>query len=429
MHVEITIASTDQLGRILLTWTPVQGTARLIDGPGQGQSVPVILRNAGAIGKLVFDVIRTHRGTATLNLSLPGDGSPVRFWVAGEFLKPSESFGDTILEVVDANTAAVLNSTPLMVRIRKNANKLTQAERDRFLDAFGTLNGQGSGRFTDFRLMHVAGTLGESHGNYGFLPWHRAYLLDLERELQAIKFEVTLPYWRFDEPAPSVFTTAFMGLPDPTGTLDFVDGHPFKQWVTLDELGILRDMDFEPDEKPPGLRTEVETIAFGNGAYKDFSVIVRDAANNVDPDRSGIEIDPHGFAHTSFTGFIQFPRSAPRDPLFFLLHGNVDRMWAKWQWFHKRSSDVDPNAYVQGNGLRIGHNLGDTMWPWNGPNPPPRPSGNPPGDTLAASALTSAPGPSPMVRAMIDYQGIGGGPHLGFDYDDVPFEMPDPAIG
>jgi len=25
---------------------------------------------------------------------------------------------------------------------------------------------------------------------------------------------------------------------------------------------------------------------------------------------------------------------------------------------------------------------------------------------------------------MLDYQAVNGGAHLGFDYDDVPFEMP-----
>jgi hypothetical protein len=29
---------------------------------------------------------------------------------------------------------------------------------------------------------------------------------------------------------------------------------------------------------------------------------------------------------------------------------------------------------------------------------------------------------------MIDYQAINGGAHLGFDYDDVPFEMPAPGV-
>ncbi len=255
MHVEISIASTDHDGRIFLTWTPVQATARLIDGPGAGSSVRAVLRNAGSSGKIAFDLMRSHRGTASLQLDLPGDGSPIRFWVAGEFQQPSLDFGDAVLEVVDAASSTPLGSTPLMVRIRKNAQTLSAGERDRFLAAFGIFNGQGSGRFSEFREMHVRSTLGESHGNWGFLPWHRSYLLDLERELQSIDARVTLPYWRFDEAAPRLFTPEFMGLSDSNDRVQFAPGHPFEQWRTEGQDGILRRMGFS-SINPPGLKTK-----------------------------------------------------------------------------------------------------------------------------------------------------------------------------
>jgi tyrosinase len=418
MHVEISVASTDRDGRIFLAWTPIEGTARLIDGPGAGQTVKVQLQNAGTVGKVVFDVLRSHQGTPILQLDLPGDGSPIRFWVAGEFQQPSEDFGDAVLEVIDAATSATLSSTPLMVRIRKDAMTLTDSERDRFLTAFGILNGQGTGRFTDFRDMHTQATLGESHGNWGFLPWHRSYLLDLERELQSIDATVALPYWRFDQPAPMLFTPAFMGLPNSLNTVQFTLTHPFNQWTTEGQLGILRGMRFPPNTNPPGLLSEQATIAFGNGRFIVFGQPFTGTQ------RTGLEANPHGLAHTSFgAGWIMNPATAPRDPVFFLLHGNVDRLWAKWQWYYKRTQDADPDAFYHGPPVAPGHNLGDTMWPWNGIRTPPRPS-TAPGGTLLASALTTAPGPSPAVRSMIDYQAVHGGAHLGFDYDDVPFEMP-----
>jgi hypothetical protein len=33
-----------------------------------------------------------------------------------------------------------------------------------------------------------------------------------------------------------------------------------------------------------------------------------------------------------------------------------------------------------------------------------------------------------MVGDMVDYQGVQGGPALGFDYDDVPFELHTPGL-
>jgi tyrosinase len=422
MRVEISIASTDRDGRVFLTWTPIQATARLIDGPGAGHTVRVLLQNAGSVGRIVFDLVRSHQGTSTLQLDMPGDGSPVRFWVAGEFQRPSTNFGDAVLEVVDAGTMAQLNSTPLMVRIRKDAQTLSSNERDRFLVALGILNGQGTGRFKDFRDMHVGPTLGESHGNWGFLPWHRSYLLDLERELQSVDATVALPYWRYDQPASQVFIREFMGFPNSNDRVLFIPGHPFEQWTTESHVGIVRRMGFPAANKPPGLMTEQSIIALGGGAFRVFGEPF------VGLPRGGIEYDPHGKAHTSFrAGWIISPPSAPRDPMFFLLHGNVDRLWAKWQWFYKRNKDADPDAYYHGPPVAPGHNVGDTMWPWNGVTGNPRPT-TAPGGPLAASALTSAPGPSPTVRSMIDYQAVNGGAHLGFDYDDVPFEMPASGI-
>jgi tyrosinase len=81
----------------------------------------------------------------------------------------------------------------------------------------------------------------------------------------------------------------------------------------------------------------------------------------------------------------------------------------------------DPKAFRNGN--RIGHRIDDTMWPWNGDSNLPRPQFAPPRKALVASPITPLPGPKPTVGSMIDYQGVIGGGHLGFDYDDVPFDI------
>lgn len=136
-----------------------------------------------------------------------------------------------------------------------------------------------------------------------------------------------------------------------------------------------------------------------------------------------MERNPHGSAHMSFSsGFIRRIETAARDPLFFMLHANVDRLWAKFQWVRKRTSPTDSRAFAPAVPNRVGHRLPDTMWPWNGVTGAPRPS-TAPGGRFAPSRSTTAPGTTPMVRAMLDYQALGGGPSLGFAYDDVPFEL------
>lgn len=410
MNVEIRIPGADALGRVFLGWTPVAATARLVNPVGTAP-VSITLRNAGTGGRLRFATTRTHLGTSTLALNLPIEGSPVRFFVAGEFGRPSASLGDAVMQARRTGTTIVLGTRRVTVRVRKNAQTLSAAERDRFVAAFATLNGGGAGRFRDFRDMHVSAATAEAHGNVGFLPWHRAYLLDLERELQAIDPSVALPYWRFDQPAPNLFTREFMGVSNAVGRVEFAPGHPFNTWRTDGALGISRAPLFSTGSAPAALLTEIQTLALGgaapNAAYANFDVM---------------EGNPHGSAHVRFSGFISAIPTAARDPLFFLLHANVDRLWAKWQWLHRRTSPADARAFAPAIPDRAGHRLPDTMWPWNGDSTPPRPS-TAPGGTFAPSRSTTVPGPNPVVRAMIDYQAVGAGPPLGFAYDDVPFEL------
>lgn len=411
MTVELLLPGADAMGRVFLTWTPIEAQARLVNPTGTA-AVKITLRNAGAGGRVRFATTRTHLGTPTLSLTLPLSGAPVRFFVGGEFGRPSLELGDAVIQARGAGSLGVLGSKPVTIRIRKDAQTLTPAERDRFLAALATLNGAGTGRFRDFRDMHVFAAINEAHGNVGFLPWHRAYLLDLERELQAIDPRVTMPYWRFDRPAPNLFTRPFLGVPNSAGRVQFSAGHPFEAWRTDGQLGIDRTPSFAPSAAPAGLRTETQTVALGgaspNATYASFDEM---------------EFNPHGDAHTSFAlGFIRSVATAARDPLFFMLHANVDRLWAKWQWIHKRTNPALARAFAPATGNRIGHRLGDTMWPWNGVTTPPRPS-TAPGGTFPPSPSTTAPGLKPTVRSMMDYQAVGGGAALGFAYDDVPFQV------
>jgi tyrosinase len=185
MNVQIDIKGADAQGRVFLTWTPVQATAKIVDGTGAGADI--VLRSTGTVGGVVFDTVRSDQGAASLELSLPGNGQPVSFWIAGEFQKPSSAYGDAVVQATDKTTGAVLGSKAVMVRIRKNAQTLPAAERDRFLAALGTLNARGQGAYRNFREMHVNATTREMHSNVGFLPWHRAYVLDLERALAGFR--------------------------------------------------------------------------------------------------------------------------------------------------------------------------------------------------------------------------------------------------
>ena len=73
---------------------------------------------------------------------------------------------------------------------------------------------------------------------------------------------------------------------------------------------------------------------------------------------------PHGAAHVWVGGFVGNAIIAPRDPVFWLIHANVDRLWSEWIDQHASAAGFQP--YLPLSGAVQGHNFNDTMWPWNG---------------------------------------------------------------
>ncbi|MFP5262937.1 MAG: tyrosinase family protein [Blastocatellia bacterium] len=417
MKVELEINNSVDPRAQFVSWAPSPCRIRVTDPSGAAgptANVQLTSVSAASAGAVVFRKGTTGAFSNSVTVSVPVTGASVPFFVAGKFGRPSVNNGDVRIEArVTPSTGSpqLVGSARLMVRVRKNADTLTPGERDRFLAALGRLNNQGLGRFKDFRDMHTTASDLQSHRAPGFLPWHRAYLLDLERELQAIDASVSLPYWRFDRAAPNLFTTDFIGVSGPNGTVQFSNTNPLQFWTTDNVLGVNRRPlnNWNPATQPaPIVINETQTLALGgsNNLYRLFR---------------GMEGNPHGQTHVSFGGSISVIGTAAKDPLFFLLHCNVDRLWAKWQRQNGRFDPAQAASYDSTPASRVGHNLPDTMWPWNGVTGGTRPP-TAPGGTLAASPCVSAPGPQPRVRDCLDYQGsVNAISGLGFDYDDVRF--------
>ena len=265
MKVELQINNSVDPRARFVSWAPSPCRIRVTDPSGATSPVvnlQIAGRSTASGGAVVFRRNTTGAFSDSLTVPVPISGASVPFFVAGRFGRPSVNNGDVTIEARIAATLA--GSMQVMVRIRKNANTLTPGERDRIVSAFAQLNNQGAGRFTDFRDMHTNVSSPQAHGAPGFLPWHRAYLLDLERELQAIDPSVSLPYWRFDQPAPNIFTREFLGVSNAIGTVQFSPTNPLQFWRTDGVQGINRRPFFNTAAAPPGLRTEAQTLALGN---------------------------------------------------------------------------------------------------------------------------------------------------------------------
>jgi len=391
-------------GNSYVGWTLSACSLRITNQPQPDRAFTLRNRDTSAGGQVIFRSSYTSAEQNTLLLTLPGDGSPVNFFIGGKFGSPSSDDQDGAISLVDSTNTVLLQRT-VMVRVRKNANNLTERERDRFLDAFSTLNAS-TAVYQIFLDSHNGPADPEIHRRNAFLPWHRAFMSSFERHLQVGFPSVTVPYWNFDQPSPNIFSPDFMGsTPNSVGRVTFSSTNPLRNWAIGGVTGVIRILSFNSTTSGAPVESETGTLALG-ADFDSFSFM---------------ENDPHDFAHNSIsTGPLRSQATATQDPLFFLLHSNIDRLWAKWQWLRNRFNASDSNSYSPGTGARIGDFVTDTMWPWNGATAPPRPP-TAPGGPLPQLAFPSKPPPVPTIADVIDYIGRTQGNSNNFDYDDVPF--------
>lgn len=460
-----------------VTWAPTFCRARLVT-PGAATTAVLTNDAPGSIpggGDVLFAANATPwpvNTTATLNtltLALPGDGSWVPFVIAGKHLSPSRNDKDTIIEAhLGTAAGATIGTKALMVRVRKNANTLQPSERARFLFAWRKFRNQLGTNYVRFQEMHrLASSIAndQGHGQPSFLPWHRVMLLDVERELQKIDPSVALHYWDWDFAAPNVFHEDFMGAADTSvgdfGVAEpiFHAANPLNGWNTdlpfsggeLRRSGL--DHTQAPDAGLKPLDHPVDPSLIDRASYGPRSTSTSFSRECERLAHDGAHGWPCGGGHV-----INPVRSAA-DPIFYLLHSNIDRQWAYWQRAQTRfgvgvgatltfpaPGHYDNNGNFNDAGVVDwikGSFLEDGQWPWDGTSggvgraqrPVNQATG--PGSNVPESTplIPSTPFPAsvrknvwpsaasiPRPRHMIDYLGrFVPQDGLGFCYDDVAY--------
>jgi tyrosinase len=458
--VQIEIGNTPDVSDDYLCWAPVPSRARLAaSGPADVEVTLVSNRGTATGGAVQFQgstgVPITPANFAPvdqLSLTLPKNGDWVAFHVAGK--TPSVGQKDIKLQALAKGTSTVLGEASVMVRVRKNANRLAATERDQFLDALRRVRDKpgvtGPSRWTDYYTVHaLAFEFGIHGGRFqlpsNFLPWHRAFLLNLERELQAFHPTVAIPYWKFDERAENLFAPEFIGSVGSEGTAGLVPPAsvevefsvtnpltaPADRWIMEGE-NMVRGADWKTSQPVSPNALPILLCEFPGAPCPIGSDLLRNITNP-------IEQSYHNGAHGFTAGWIGQGFS-PVDPLFFLLHANTDRAWAHWQVKHGRFVNTGahepsywpPNQYPPGdaNRLREGLYALDSMWPWSGKKgnagTPADPRDDWPDIEYAFPAVSGRPlGPTdrPTPAKVIDYLGVNK-PELalGACYDDLGFK-------
>lgn len=186
-----------------------------------------------------------------------------------------------------------------------------------------------------------------AHANWFFLPWHRAYLLEFESVARAhvVRLggppEWALPYWNSSDyrMIPDAASLP-IALQDPqlpvTVDLATEDGQP--------DPGRTNPL-FEPSRTgPPPLRqpasaddwsdataalkrhhfanaVDQQTISFGGGYVEDLTLF------HFASELGQVDAQPHGVGHSLTGGLMGAFSTAGLDPVFWLHHANVDRLW------------------------------------------------------------------------------------------------------
>ncbi|MFI0449660.1 tyrosinase family protein [Actinomadura sp. 6N118] len=261
--------------------------------------------------------------------------------------------------------------------IRKNQAILTAAERNAFVAAVKAL--KASGAYDTFVDQHLTAFMSSpndpAHGGPAFLPWHREYLARFERALQAVDPTVSLPYWDWtvdNSQSASLWDSAFMGGNGSGGNGQVTTG-PFafstgKWTLTVLDSGETRNYlrrEFGVMGRLP-TPTDVQT-AIGVVPY-DLAPWNRNSDVNTSF-RNHLERVIHNPGHM-WTGGSMMNMSSPNDPVFWLHHCNIDRLWAVWQRAHPTRVYVPPSGT---SGVVAGHSLDDPMPPWAQESSPPTP--------------------------------------------------------
>jgi tyrosinase len=137
------------------------------------------------------------------------------------------------------------------------------------------------------------------HGNYFFWSWHRMYLYYFERIIRKMSYNPNwaLPYWNWTSSNERHLPPMFR---DPTSELYTPNRNPSMNNGT----GSLPASDVN------------YTTAFNFTAFTSAS--------------ASLEGTPHGAVHVDVGGWMGSVPTAGQDPIFYLHHCNIDRLWNLW---------------------------------------------------------------------------------------------------
>jgi tyrosinase len=186
------------------------------------------------------------------------------------------------------------------------------------------------------------------HQTWYFLPWHRGFLAYFEQIVAAAVVKAggpqgwSLPYWNYSahDPSSRLMPDAFVrptlidGTPNPlyvagrnshTSNFNLTDGMVSLECLTHSPFAGVAS---GGDPGFGGPRTRFSHFGGTSGRLEDV---------------------PHNVIHDRIGGLMGDPETAALDPIFWLHHANIDRLWEVWT--HRNQAFVDPTDTSWQTGL------------------------------------------------------------------------------
>ncbi|MFJ9443765.1 tyrosinase family protein [Kitasatospora sp. NPDC101235] len=198
-------------------------------------------------------------------------------------------------------------------KVRKSEKDLTTTERSRLINAFNAINQSGVlGNFVavhaEMHDQHRMTNAPDDMGAQRFLPWHRVLLDQVETELRRVHSDVTIPYW------------------------DWTADQQVPQWLT----NVL------PAVIVPGITPRVIRVTRSPGSKEDLQQRIAGLGNVMRAGTFNTFVDGleniHDLVHDWVGATMSVLSTAPADPLFFMHHANVDRLWWTWHPSHQNEN-------------------------------------------------------------------------------------------
>jgi len=183
------------------------------------------------------------------------------------------------------------------------------------------------------------------HSSNHFLPWHRWYMFYFEQAIRTISSQpgFSLPYWNYASnensslQLPVAFTASTSPLYEAIRGLGWTD--PVKlssQTKPMNQGGYLgfKFVDYTPSlGATPLFPADASTTIFPPDP------------NWVKYGYSGrTETQPHDNVHDGVGGLMGNVPTAAADPIFYMHHSQIDRLWASWQSYGGSTNNFAPDG-------------------------------------------------------------------------------------